>query len=446
MPQSDFSIDTVATGSAMWNLMQSLYPLHRSIAGPGLRQTLQVLRRHVPIAVHEIPTRSRVYDWEVPAEWEVRDAYVADRHGRRWIDYRQCNLHVMSHSQPVRRQMSWEELQPHLHSLPDQPDWIPYRTAFFREDWGFCATHRQLHAMQQLSDEVFEVVIDADFKSGALSLGELVLPGSERDECLIHVHTCHPSLADDNLSGIVVASFLANHLAQRPRRWTYRFVFAPATIGAITWLWMRQGDLASIRAGLVLSLLGNEGPFHYKRSRQESSFIDRACGHVLRQRGMADNVLPFSPMGYDERQFNSPGFQLPVGLLTRTPHGQFPEYHTSGDNCEFIAPERLGESLQCCLDVLEVLECNAAYENQCPYGEPMLGRRGLYQAFGQHASRGTLQKALLWVLNGSDGKHDLLQIAVRADLPFTIVRQAAELLHEHELLRRLPDTKSESSS
>jgi aminopeptidase-like protein len=420
---------------AMWNLMRQLFPLHRSIAGPGLRESLAILQQQVPLELHEIPTGTRVFDWEVPPEWIVRDAYIADPTGHRWVDYRSSNLHVLNHSHAVRAQMAWSELQPHLHSLPDKPAWVPYRTAFFQDTWGFCLADRQLQAMRQSGHGEFEVVIDTEFRDGSLSLGELVLPGSSADECLIHAHTCHPSLANDNLSGVVVATSLAQYLATRPHRWTYRFVFAPATIGAITWLWLRQQELGAIRAGLVLTLLGGPGAFHYKQSRCEGSLVDRAAGQVMKDRGLLDNVLPYRPMGYDERQYGAPAFQLPVGVLSRTPYGQFPEYHTSADDLEFVTPESLQESFACCLEIVQTLEQNERFENLCPHGEPMLGRRGLYRAFGQEDSRGDLQESILWVLNYSDGQHDLLAIAARSGLPFASLYRAAEVLQRYDLLR-----------
>lgn len=426
-----------ADGAPLWQLMQQLFPLHRSVAGPGLRESLRVIAAHIPLEIHEIPSGTHVFDWHIPPEWTIRAAHITDPTGYRWVDYQASTLHVLNHSQPIRRRMSWDELEPHLHTLPDRPEWIPYRTAFFQETWGFCLAERQRQAMLAAGHREFDVVIDAEFQPGSLSLGELVLPGSSNDECLIHAHICHPSLANDNLSGVVVATYLARHLATRPHRWTYRFVFAPATIGAIAWLWLREQELVAIRAGLVLTLLGGPGAFHYKRSRQDNSIIDRAAQQVMRDRGLGDHVLPYRPVGYDERQFGAPAFQLPIGVLSRTPFGQFREYHTSADNLEFVTPQSLQESFQACLDILTVLEGNDRFENLSPCGEPMLGRRGLYRAFGQSDSRGDLQEAIQWVLNYSDGQHDLLEIAARSGLPFSSVHRAARVLQDYDLLRSL---------
>ena len=268
-------------GDSMHRLMAELYPQHRSITGSGVRQTLQRLAEDLPLKVLEVPTGTTVFDWEVPLEWQIRDAYIADQHGQRWVDYRHSNLHVVNYSRPLRKRLSWRELQPHLHTLPEHPDWIPYRTAYFRDMWGFCLPYRVYQQLEQDPAAQYEVVIDAEFHAGSLSLGEVVLPGQSQEEFLVYTHTCHPSLANDNLSGIVVAAHLARWLSQQPRRYTYRFVFAPATIGAITWLHQRREQISRIRHGLVLALLGDAAGLTYKRSRRGNAEIDRAAACVL---------------------------------------------------------------------------------------------------------------------------------------------------------------------
>jgi aminopeptidase-like protein len=412
-------------------LMADLYPICRSITGRGFRQTLRRLHDEIPLDIHEVPSGTRVLDWTVPNEWNIRDAYIKTSRGQRVVDFRECNLHVVSYSVPVRRTMTLAELRPHLHSLPDRPDWIPYRTSYYQEDWGFCLTHRQLLALE---DDVYEVCIDSSLEPGHLTYGEYYLPGETADEILISCHACHPSLANDNLSGIAVAVALARQLAAVPRRCSYRFLFIPGTIGAITWLALHEAEVSQIRHGLVLTGVGDAGPVHYKLSRRGDALVDRAARHVLRQSGRPHEILDFVPYGYDERQYCSPGFDLGVGCFMRTPHGRYPEYHTSADNLDFVSRASLVDSYATCLAILEVLEHDAHYVNQQPKGEPQLGKRGLYGSVGGGALPG-FQLALLWVLNLSDGRYSLLDIAERANMSFTVIRQAADALVAHDLLR-----------
>jgi aminopeptidase-like protein len=425
-------VDPTRLGAQMYDLVRELYPICRSITGEGVRQTLGVLSRHIPLQVVEVPSGTQVLDWTVPQEWNIRDAYVADASGRRVIDFRASSLHVVSYSAPVRARMSLAALRPHLHTLPEHPDWIPYRTSYYDETWGFCLTQRQLDA---LPDGDYEVAVDTTLAPGHLTYGELVLPGETQEEILISTHVCHPSLADDNLSGIAVSVFLARHLAERARRrYTLRFLYAPGTIGAITWLARNRDRAARIKHGLTLTCLGDAHPFTYKRTVGGDAEIDRAAAHVLGHLADAGHqTIDFFPYGYDERQYNSPGFRLPVGSLMRGRHGQFPEYHTSADNLGFVSGERLAESFGVLAEMLAVLDGNRRYRNLAPDGEPQLGKRGLYRAMGG-TNIPDLQLAMLWVLNLSDGEHALLDIARRAGLSFAAVRVAADLLEQHGLL------------
>jgi aminopeptidase-like protein len=413
----------------MHALIAELYPICRSITGDGLRTTLRRLQQLVPLELHEVPSGTQVFDWTVPKEWNIRDAWVANARGERVIDFRRHNLHVMNYSVPVRRRMTLAELRPHLHTLPEHPDWIPYRTSYYAEAWGFCLTHR---AMEALPEGEYEVCIDATLEPGHLTYGELFLPGTTTDEILFSCHSCHPSLANDNLSGIAVAVWLARHFADQPRRHGMRFLFIPGTIGSITWLARNEATVQRVKHGLVLSCLGDPGRSTYKRSRRGDALVDRAAAHVLRQGGDHE-LLDFVPYGYDERQYCSPGFDLPVGCLTRTPNGRFPEYHTSADDLDFVRPEALEDSLAKVRAVVEILEHDAAYLNLSPKCEPQLGRRGLYQNTGGTSPAG-FEMALLWVLNYSDNRHTLLDIAERAGMPFATVRHAADDLRGAGLL------------
>jgi aminopeptidase-like protein len=338
--------------------------------------------------------------------------------------------------------MSLHELKPHLFTIPQHPDWIPYRTSYYKENWGFCLTHNQLLA---LKDQDYEVCIDSSLENGSLTYGECFIPGESSDEILISCHACHPSLANDNLSGLVVATFLAQLLAGKELRYSYRFLFIPGTIGAITWLSRNRPAAGRIKHGLVLTSIGDRGPFHYKKSRRGNAEVDRAAEHILKHASAAAKMLPFAPVGYDERQYCSPGFDLPVGCLMRSVWGTFPEYHTSADNLDFLAPESLRESFQICASIFDLLENNRSYKNLAPFGEPQLGRRGLYHSTGG-TSPETEINARLWVLNLSDGNHTLLDIAERSGLPFSILKDAVELLSSNGLLEPVNSPQSQASS
>jgi aminopeptidase-like protein len=423
--------DLKAAGQQMHGFIRAVQPHCRSITGQGLRDSLMAIGERIPLDLREIPTGSRILDWEVPREWNIRDAWIRDPSGRKIVEFRHSTLHVMGYSVPVHRTLSLDDLKPHLHSDPTRPDWVPYRTSYYREDWGFCIPHR---LVQTLPEGQYEVLIDSSLEPGHMTYGECVLPGATADEVLISSHCCHPALCNDNLSGMAVATWLAIHLMRAPRRYTYRFLFAPVTIGAIAWLASNREATARIKHGLVLAGVGDRGRSSYKRSRRGDAVIDRAVEHVLKHRG-DHAILDFSPYGYDERQYCSPGFNLPVGCLMRTPWGTYPEYHTSADDLEFVTPDSLADTLTTCLAVTVVLEEDAVFRNTAPYGEPQLGKRGIFGAMGA-TGRKDAELALLWVLNLADGHHSLLNIAEQAGLRFHMVAGAARLLEEHGLLER----------
>jgi aminopeptidase-like protein len=427
------SLDFDAAGEAMYGLVAELYPICRSITGDGVRETLDRIACHVDLVRHEVPSGTRVFDWTVPREWNVTDAWVRNAAGERVVDFRRSNLHVVGYSVPVRRRMSRAELAPHLHSLPEHPRWIPWRSSYYEEGWGFCLEHDRLAA---LPDGEYDVGIESRLEDGSLTYGEYALAGASRDEFLFSCHTCHPSLCNDNLSGIALVAWLAKLLRPLELRWSYRFLFVPGTIGAITWLARNESRTAAIRHGLVVACVGDGGRFQYKRSRRGAA-IDRVVEHVLRHCGADHEIRDFSPYGYDERQYCSPGFDLPVGSLTRTPHGGFPEYHTSADDLDLVAPRHLAESLARYLEVVDVVENDRRYLNRNPKCEPQLGRRGLYRALGGAPDLPRAEMALLWVLNLSDGTNSLLDIATRAEVDFGTIRDAATLLHAHGLLEEV---------
>jgi aminopeptidase-like protein len=422
-------------GNAIMALVKELFPICRSITGNGVRQTLEILRRYIPLEVNEVPSGTAVLDWTVPLEWNIRDAYIASNDGTHVVDFASNNLHIVQYSPPIDTVKPLAELRPHLHTLPDQPDWIPYRTSYYAENWGFCLTHRQLSG---LADGLYRVVIDSELAPGHLSYGELFIPGETGDTVLFSCHVCHPSLANDNLSGIAVATMLARQLKALRLRYSYRFLFIPGTIGSLTWLARNEDNVGSIVHGLVLSCLGDSGGMTYKQSRRGNAAIDRIVAHVLAHDKAPHRITRFVPYGYDERQYCSPGFDLPVGCLMRTPNGEYPEYHSSADNPSLLRPESLAHSLAMLQSIVAVIEGDAVYRNRNPKGEPQLGRRGLYATMGGQREADYDQMALLWVLNLADGHHSLLDIAERAGLPFARIRAAADALVGAELLVPIP--------
>jgi aminopeptidase-like protein len=426
------TLDAGRIGRQAYDLVADLYPLCRSITGEGVRETLRRLKSHINVTQHEVPSGTQVFDWTVPPEWNIRDAYVKNAAGERVIDFRESNLHVVSYSVPVRKRLSLAELKANVFTLPEHPDWIPHRTSYYREAWGFCASHRRLQALE---DGEYEVCIDSSLAPGHLTYGEYHIAGTSTDEVLVSCHVCHPSLCNDNLSGVAVATFLARHLAGVSLRYSYRFVFAPGTIGSLTWLWRNEAQMARVKHGLVLACVGDAGAYTYKKSRRGNAEIDRAVAVALRDRRAPHCIDEFSPTGYDERQFCSPGFNLPVGCLMRTPPGRYPEYHTSADNLDLVRPEALADSLETCLAVVDVLEGGRRYLNQSPKGEPQLGARGLYHQMGGRVAVDASELSQLWVLNLSDGDHSLLEIAERSGQSFDSVRAAAETLLAAGLLK-----------
>jgi aminopeptidase-like protein len=423
---SDRADMAAAVGEEARALIRRLFGLCRSLTGDGVRRTFDILEEHLPLTRTEIPSGTQVFDWIVPDEWNVRDAYIADRTGRRVVDFRESTLHLVGYSEPVSTTLALEALRERLHSLPDRPDLVPYRTSYYHRTWGFC--------LLALEPGDYEVHIDGTLEPGRLTYAELLLEGAGEEEILVSTYVCHPSLANDNLSGIAVAAMLARLLAERERRYTVRFLFAPGTIGPLSWLHEHREHLQRVKHGLTVSCIGDGGDLTYKRSRRDSAEIDRAVETVLRDSGQRHRILPWEPWGGDERQFCAPGFDLPMGCLMRTPHGEFDGYHTSADDLEQIVPASLGEAVLTCVDVIDTLEGNRTCSNLSPYGEPQLGRRGLYRTAGGAVETPDDERALLWVLNQSDGSASLLDIAARSGLAFSTIRHAADALEQAGLV------------
>ena len=409
-------------------LLTDLFPLSRSITGDGTRATLRRIGTEVPLAIVEVPTGTPVLDWTVPDEWNLHSARLFGPGGEVVVDSAVHNLHVVSYSEPARGTFVLDDLQERLHSLPDQPDLVPYRTSYYRRTWGFCLAD---DVRRTLEPGDYAVEIDASLEPGALSYGECFVPGRQRDEVLITTHVCHPSMANDNLSGIAAAVALARWALSEQRELSYRFLFIPATIGAITWLAGHRDTVHHIRHGLVLAGLGDAGPLLYKRSRRGTAVVDRAMEQLLSGQGAA---IDWYPYGYDERQFNSPGFDLPIGRLSRTMHGTYPEYHTSGDDLTFVDAGRILEAVTVVTELFDVLEGGLVPRNLAPFGEPQLGRRDLYRSTGGALDAKSVEMAYLWLLSLADGDTDVVEIAARSGLPLPTVVAAATDLRRAELL------------
>ncbi len=421
--------DPEAAGAAIHGRMAELFPICRSISGDGLRETLRLVGKNMPVAIVETPSGSVVFDWTVPPEWNVRAAWIEAPDGTRIVDFSDSNLHVLNYSVPVDATVTLEELRKHVFTHPDDPTLVPYRTSYYDERWGFCMSRQQLDALE-LGD--YHVVVDSMLSAGSVTYGETVIQGTTDDVVLLTTYACHPSLANDNLSGVALLTELGAALAAQPRlRFTYRLLWAPGTIGPLCWLARNRNTVDRVKHGLVISCVGDPGPFTYKRSRLGDAEIDHVVAHVLTSGHEPHRVIDWAPYGGDERQFCSPGFDLAVGAFSRTPADRFPEYHSSADDLEFVRPQHLGESFAKLIDVIDVLESNETLVNLSPYGEPQLGRRGLYRGVGGGSSE---ELALLWVLSLSDGSATLLDVAERAGLPFAAVRGAADRLAEHGLV------------
>lgn len=421
-------------GKEIFDLIEQMFPINRSITGNGVRKTLSIISKIIPLTIHEIPSKTKVLDWEIPLEWNINDAWIKNANSEKIISFKETNLHVLNYSIPIHKKVNLKELKKHLFTLPDYPNWIPYRTSYHSREWGFCMTYNQY---KELKDGIYEIKIDSTLEKGSLTYGEFFIKGQIEDEVLISTHICHPSLANDNLSGIAIAAYIAEFLKNKNPYYSYRFLFIPGTIGSITWLSLNENRLKNIKYGIVLTLLGDKSKFNYKRSRRGDAEIDKIIEFCLKNLKENFGIYDFSPYGYDERQFCSPGYNLPVGRLSRSIHGKFPEYHTSADNLDFIKQDKLVESYKLLLDIIQVIEKNKKFLNLNPKGEPQLGKRGLFKKIGGHSETKDFQMALLWVLNQTDGENSLLDISIRSNISFELIEKAANSLVGVNLLKEI---------
>ena len=425
------SRDGLASGEEMHSFVRTLFPICRSLTGDGVRRTLNLIRDVVPgLTIHEVPTGTVAFDWTVPDEWNIRAAYIEDPSGRRIVDFASHNLHVVGYSTPIDTTMSLEELQSHLHSLPDKPDVIPYVTSYYKRDWGFCLTHS---LRQTLVPGDYRVVIDADLQPGSLTYGEVVIPGSSTDEILLSTYVCHPSMANNELSGPVIATFLAKWIANADHKYTYRIIFVPETIGTIVYLSRHLEHLQRhVRAGFVLTCCGDEGPFSYMPSRTGSTYADKIARRILSRHQPNFVSYTFLQRGSDERQYCSPLVDLPVASVMRSKYHVYPEYHTSADDLSFVTATGLGETLGLYSEIVRELEHNEIYL-ATTRGEPQLGKRGLYPNVGGQVDQQSVS-AIIDLLAYADGSNDLAEIASLAGHELPTLQRLADVLVEHGLL------------
>jgi aminopeptidase-like protein len=425
------NINQMKFGKEMYQLIEKLYPICRSITGNGVRETLEIIKEIIPMKIFEVPSGTQVFDWTIPNEWNIKDAYIENSSGEKIVDFKKSNLHILNYSIPVNKNISLEELKKHIFTLPENPDWIPYRTSYYEENWGFCLTHNQLEALE---DDTYHVVIDSTLEKGSLTYGETFLKGEIDDEIILSCYVCHPSMCNDNLSGVALLTILAKILKNSTHRYSYRLLFVPETIGTITWLSKNEANLSKIKYGLVATCLGDKGNSTYKKCQKEDAMIDKIVEKVLKESRSPYEIIDFYPLGSDERQFCAPGFDLPIGSLMRTPYHKYPEYHNSADNLDCVTSNALEDTLKKYFKTMIIIENNKIYKNLFSKGEPQLGKRGLYSKIGARNEHSVEKIAMSWILNQSDGKKSLLDISNRSNIDFiTIMKSAKKLLKENVL-------------
>lgn len=419
-------------GKNMYQLAERLFPICRSLTGDGFRQSLAIIRELIPeIQVFEVPTGTQVFDWTVPNEWNIRGGWIKNLRGETIIDFQNCNLHVLGYSLPIHQTISRDELLQHVYTQPDQPDWIPYVTSYYKERWGFCMSERQ---KEQLTDSEYEVCIDSTLAPGHLTYGELILPGETEDEIFFSTYLCHPSMANNELSGPCVQTALIEYLKRLPRRrYTYRFVFIPETIGSITYLSRNlQAMQQHVKAGFVLSCVGDDRTYSMVATKYEDTLADRVLRNVLEFHYPDYIHYSFMKRASDERQYGSAGVDLPVCAFCRSKYHEYPEYHTSADDLSLISPEGLQGAYDVMIKVIRALEHNYHYRMVCPC-EPQLGKRGLYPTVSQKGTKGNARYMQDFIAY-ADGKNDLIGISHILQIPVDELIPITEKLMEHQLL------------
>ncbi len=441
----------------LYSLMQELFPICRSITGNGVRKTLKILKEEIDLKIINVPSGTKVFDWKIPNEWNIKDAYVKNSKGERIIDFHKSNLHILNYSIPIKKTISSNELKKHLYSLREKPNSIPYVTSYYKKNWGFCVPHNLL---KSFNDDTYNVHIDSTLKPGSLTYGEFLIKGKIKDEILISTYICHPSLCNDNLSGIVVTTMLAKLLSKIETYYSYRFLFIPETIGAITWLSKNKKNLSKIKSGFVITCVGGNGTFTYKKTRNNDSEIDKISIDVLKHSKKPFQTRDFFPYGSDERQYSSPGINLPIGVFMRTPYYEFKQYHTADDNLDSIKKFALNDSLIMLFKIILEVEKKKpsfsikqknkisksksdVFQNLNPNCEPQLGRRKLYRNISKsrlvdkNNSENMIELSICWVLNFSDGFHSLKEISKKSNLPLKLIQKTAKLLVEKKLIKKI---------
>lgn len=420
----------------VWNFMSSLekilFPICRSLSGEGVRETLRLISDEIgDLDIIETPTGKKVFDWTIPGEWNIRDAWIKDAKGVKIIDFKKNNLHVVSYSQPVNSKLKLDQFKDNLHFIEDLPDVIPYRTSYYDKNWGFCLSYNQYCSLSQKED--YEVFIDASTKKGSISHGEYLIKGKTNKTVVISTYVCHPSMANDNLSGMLTAVNLIKKLKRRDNYYSYKILFLPETIGSINWLHQNYSELNNIVAGFVLTCTGDDEKINFKKSRKIDSSVNKAALYVSKFRNDF-NIIDYYPLGSDERQYCSPGFDLPFCTIMRSIPGKFEEYHTSADDLNFISVGQIDRAANFCIDIIDVIESNLKFKNKIMYCEPQLGKRGLYRTFGGKKLNSEDHKAIKWILNMSDGKNDLIDISVTSKIKLKTLKEISKILVDKDLI------------
>jgi aminopeptidase-like protein len=421
-------------GTEMYNLLKRLFPICRSITGNGVRETLRLIKDHIPIKIREVPSGTKVFDWTVPKEWNIRDAYVLDPEGNKVIDFKKNNLHVLSYSIPIKKTIPLSELEKHLYSLEDQPDAIPYMTSYYEERWGFCMKHGERN---KLKDGMYKVFIDSELKKGSLTYGELIIPGQSKKEVFLSTYVCHPSMANNELSGPAVATFIAKWLLSKKRKYTYRIVFIPETIGSITYLSRNLDSMKkNIIAGFNINCVGDDRAYSFLPSRNRDTYADKIALRVLKSKHPDFIEYSYLKGGSDERQYNAPGVDLPVVSIMRSKAGEYPEYHTSLDDLKLVTPSGLNGSYEVLKDCMELIENSRYYKVTC-LCEPQLGKKGLYPTLSKKKGLAKKVKSMVDFLAYADGSKDLIEISNIIKVPVSDLYSIIDQLKKEGLIKEI---------
>mgnify|MGYP006136093811 CR=1 FL=1 len=470
-------------GNEMYQLIEKLFPICRSITGNGVRKTLEILNKEISLEIHEIATGTKVFDWTIPKEWNIDDAYIIDPNGEKIVDFKKSNLHVVNYSIPVNQKISLSKLKKHIHTIPEKPDWIPYVTSYYSETWGFCMTHNKF---LNLKEGEYTVVINSKLEPGSLTYGEFLIPGKSTNEILLTCYICHPSMCNDNLSGVSLLTMIAKYMKNFDNNYSIRFLFIPETIGSITWLNNNENNLSKIKHGLVATCIGDNGNFTYKKTRRGNTELDITVKKILEESKKDYKIIDFFPYGSDERQFCSPGFNLSVGSLLRSIYGgkDFLEYHTSADNLNFMNKNSLSESFLTYISIILELEKNfdnnqqehnqqehnqqehnqqehnqqehnqqehnqqehnqqehnQKFLNLNPKCEPQLGKRGIYHQLGGQVDKlenRDIELAIFWILNLSDGINSLNEISEKSGISIKKIKIGIEILINSKIIKKI---------